>query len=71
MIQKAKPDREASMEHSNWTLKMADFCKKSCTGCKIARKKGRGFLYQFVKLESRFCPMCRAYEKVYGKKAYE
>ncbi len=59
------------MEHSNLTLKLAGFCKKRCPACKIARKKGRGVIYQFVKLENRVCPMCRAYEKVYGKKAYE
>ncbi len=59
------------MEHSNLTLKLAKFCKDSCTGCKTARKKGKGFIFTFVKLESGLCPMCRAYYKVYGKKAYE
>jgi len=59
------------MAHSKLTLKMAKFCKDSCTGCKTARKKGKGFLYNFVKFESAVCPMCRAYKKVYGKAAYE
>ncbi len=59
------------MAYSNMTLKMAKFCKDSCPGCKTAREKGKGFTYQFVKLESGLCPMCRAYAKVYGKKAYE
>lgn len=59
------------MAYSNTTLKMAQFCKDGCPGCKKARENQKGFTYQFVKFESRFCPMCRAYEKVYGKKAYE
>ncbi len=59
------------MEHSDRTLKMAKFCKDTCPGCKMARAKGKGFVYTFVKLESRLCPMCRAYKKVYGKPAYE
>ena len=59
------------MTYGNTTKKMAKFCKESCPICKTARKKGKGMAYQFVKLENRVCPMCRAYEKVYGKKAYE
>jgi hypothetical protein len=52
--------------------KLADFCANSCPGCKQARKKQRGFFYRFVKFtESGVCPACRAYEKVYGRKAHE
>jgi hypothetical protein len=64
-------DLEIVVKHSKMTLRMAAFCKDSCTGCKTARKKGRGLMYQFVKLESSLCPACRAYKRVYGKKAYE
>ncbi len=43
-----------------------------CTVCKYARKKQRGYIYNFVrKIERYFCPFCRAYERVYGKKAHE
>lgn len=52
--------------------KMADFCRDRCFVCKRARRKQRGFLFWFVKnIEGDYCPYCRAYEKVYGKKAHE
>ena len=46
--------------------KSAAFCKDKCPVCKAARKKGKGFLYTLVKLESKFCPHCKAYQQVYG-----
>jgi len=49
---------------------MAQKCVE-CKLCKYARKKQKGFIFQMVKLESRICPFCRAYEKVYGRKSYE
>ncbi len=43
-----------------------------CPICKRARKKQKGFLFWFVKnVEGGICPQCKAYEKVYGKKAHE
>ena len=43
-----------------------------CPVCKRARTKQRGFCYWLVKkLEAGICPACRAYEKVYGRKAYD
>jgi hypothetical protein len=43
-----------------------------CPLCKRARKKQRGLAYMFVKwLEGGLCPKCKAYEKVYGRKAHE
>ncbi len=43
-----------------------------CPVCDRARKKQRGLAYLFVKfLEKGLCPYCKAYEKVYGKKAHE
>ncbi len=42
------------------------------TVCRYARKKQKGVVYTFVKsVEGYVCPACRAYERVYGKKAHE
>jgi rubrerythrin len=52
-------------------MKLAENCLK-CPVCKTARRKQRGFAFWFVKkIEHGVCPSCRAYEKVYGRKAYE
>jgi len=51
--------------------KKAQMCV-NCTVCRRARKDQRGFFYWFVKkLEGSVCPACKAYEKVYGRKAHE
>ena len=43
-----------------------------CVVCRHARKKQRGALYWVVRaVEGNLCPYCRAYEKVYGRKAHE
>ena len=43
-----------------------------CPVCSRARRKGRGVAYWFVRLiEGGVCPYCKAYEKVYGRKAHE
>jgi hypothetical protein len=43
-----------------------------CPVCISARLKQKGFAFWFVKkIERRFCPYCKAYEKVYGRKAHE
>lgn len=43
-----------------------------CFLCKRAREKQKGLAFWFVKkVESGFCPACKAYEKVYGRKAHE
>jgi hypothetical protein len=45
---------------------------EACPICRHARKKQRGLAFLFVKkVESRWCPCCKAYEKVHGKKAHE
>ena len=50
----------------------ADFCLNKCDGCKKARKEQKGFMFWFVKfIERSFCPNCKAYAKVYGRKAHE
>ena len=63
MSEKKKP--------SKLLIKMAKFCG-SCPQCKNARKKQKGISYNMVKhFESKICPFCIAYEKVYGRKAHE
>lgn len=43
-----------------------------CPVCRKAREAQKGFLFWFVKtIEGGLCPYCRAYEKVYGKRAHE
>lgn len=50
---------------------MAQKCVE-CPVCRHARKKQRGLAYFFVKtIEGSLCPNCKAYEKVYGRKAHE
>jgi Zn ribbon nucleic-acid-binding protein len=50
---------------------MAAVCG-NCPACRHARKAQRGLIYRFVRtVEGRLCPFCRAYEKVYGRKAHE
>ena len=51
--------------------KLAQQCL-DCSLCKRARFKQKGLLFWFVKkLESGLCPACKAYEKVYQRKAHE
>lgn len=58
-------------QHSKVDLRLARLCK-SCPVCRHARKKQRGVIYQSVKhVESKICPACRAYERVYGRKSHE
>jgi hypothetical protein len=51
--------------------RMARICL-FCPACRHARKTQKGMLFEFVRrIESRLCPFCRAYEKVYGRKAHQ
>ena len=51
--------------------KMAQRCIE-CPVCRQARARQKGFAFWFVKtIEDGFCPFCKAYERVYGKKAHE
>lgn len=44
----------------------------TCPVCKRARKKQSGLAFWFVKhIEGGLCPYCKAYERVYGKRAHE
>jgi len=50
----------------------AAICAKECTICQRARKQQKGFAYWFVKIvEGGACPNCKAYAKVYSRKAHE
>jgi hypothetical protein len=50
---------------------LAEQCLK-CPVCNHARATQRGFAFWFVKtIEGGMCPACKAYEKVYGRKAHE
>lgn len=55
-------------EKDKW---MAQKCVE-CKVCSRARERQRGMAYWFVKsIEGGLCPFCRAYERVYGRKAHE
>ena len=44
----------------------------SCPVCQQARKKQQGAAFWLTRrVESHLCPFCRAYERVYGRKAHE
>lgn len=50
---------------------MAQKCVE-CPVCASARRKQRGPAFWFVKLiEGGLCPYCKAYERVYGRKAHQ
>ncbi|NPV45431.1 MAG: hypothetical protein HPY69_00625 [Armatimonadetes bacterium] len=43
-----------------------------CPVCSYARRKQRGLVYFLVRfVEGGVCPYCKAYERVYGRKAHE
>ncbi len=51
--------------------KLAQTCLTCCL-CTTARRTQRGLIFWFVKrLEGSVCPACKAYERVYGRKAHE
>ncbi|KQC11231.1 MAG: hypothetical protein APR62_10315 [Smithella sp. SDB] len=56
---------------SEMDRKLAAFCLV-CPVCNHARKKQKGLAFMFVQsIEDSLCPFCRAYERVYGKKAHQ
>ncbi len=45
---------------------------RECPVCNYARRKQRGVIFWFVKvIGGGLCPYCKAYERVYGRKAHE
>jgi hypothetical protein len=58
-------------EQSALIKAMAQVCVY-CPVCVMARKKQKGIAFNMVKnVETKICPFCVAYEKVYGRKAHE
>jgi len=56
---------------SNKDRWMAQRCVE-CPVCTRARDQQKGVAFWFVKnIEDGLCPFCKAYERVYGKKAHE
>jgi uncharacterized protein CbrC (UPF0167 family) len=50
---------------------LANVCL-NCPVCRRARRHQRGAAFWLVqKVEGRVCPFCRAYERIFGRKAYE
>jgi len=50
--------------------KLAALCL-ACPVCRHARKRQAGVAFWLVKqVETRLCPACRAYERVYGRKSH-
>jgi len=50
--------------------KMAQHCL-NCLLCGYARKRQKGLAFWLVKKIQGLCPFCKAYEKVYSRKAHE
>jgi hypothetical protein len=56
--------------HTKLDLALARICV-NCPVCRRARKKQTGAAFWLTsKIETRICPFCRAYERVYGRKAH-
>ncbi|MBM4444786.1 MAG: hypothetical protein FJ020_05730 [Chloroflexi bacterium] len=52
--------------------KKAEFCLNRCPMCTKAREKQKGVRFWLVKnIEDGLCPACKAYARVYGRKAHE
>jgi hypothetical protein len=50
---------------------LAKVCR-NCPVCRRARHRQSGVAFRLVnQVEQHFCPFCRAYERVYGRKAHE
>jgi hypothetical protein len=56
---------------SSLDLALAKVCA-NCPVCRRARQQQSGVAFQLVKrVETKICPFCRAYERVYGRKSHE
>lgn len=71
MAKKKATVKPVKSKVSEMDRKMAKFCL-ACPVCRHARKQQKGLAFKFVqKIEGNLCPFCRAYERVYGKKAHQ
>ena len=63
--------KSAKPKISEMDRKLAKICL-ICPVCNHARKKQEGLAFKFVQnIEGNLCPFCKAYERVYGKKAHQ
>jgi hypothetical protein len=60
--------KSAKRKITDTDRKLAKFCV-SCPVCRHARKKQEGAA--FKNIEGNLCPFCKAYERVYGRKAHQ
>jgi len=66
----AKPPAMTSRHPSSLDKFLARVCV-NCPVCRHARRRQAGPAFRLVKqVETKVCPFCRAYERVYGKKAH-
>lgn len=50
---------------------LAKVCR-TCPVCRTARQRQAGVAFWVVqRVEQHVCPFCRAYERVYGRKAHQ
>jgi hypothetical protein len=66
--------RKGNMSRSNLSERDRAMAKRcvECPVCNHARKRQRGLAFWFVKrIEGGLCPYCKAYERVYGRRAHE
>ena len=62
---------DKTLNASRWDAALAAVCA-NCPVCRRARQRQRGLAFRLVKtVESKSCPFCRAYERVYGRKPHE
>jgi uncharacterized protein CbrC (UPF0167 family) len=58
-------------KHPHLDQALARVCL-NCPVCRRARRKQRGAAFWLVqRIEGRVCPFCRAYGRVFGRKAHE
>lgn len=71
MSKKKKNAKAGKSKITNRDRRMAKFCA-NCPVCRHARKKQQGAAFWFVqKIEGGLCPFCKAFERVYGRKAHQ
>jgi len=71
MLNKKVTGKSGKRKITDRDRKMAKVCV-SCPVCKHARKKQQGAAFWFVqKIEGDLCPFCKAFERVYGRKAHQ
>jgi len=66
-----QPAARAPRPISRMDRALASVCR-NCPVCRRARQRPSGLAFRLVnQVERHLCPFCRAYERVYGRKAHE